>query len=490
MVVGGAHGDRLLDMLLRLFDRLRAAGVDVAIVEVLDGAEALQHLDLGDRPLLRSALQATLVKRPEDVDVFRALFDECFPLTRLPAPHAGETGASDGAADGRLGRPGSGLATPGERPATADASDGTTYHTDLLEALLAALRKGDEDALRSVAAEAVASYSGIGEQRGGERYFLYRVLRALDLSNLLVAMMTRTRSEAPDATALALRHERDELARRIEDFRRMLATEIRHRLHHGKELRTGVGLLAPRRLEDLDVLNASTVELRRLREAVQPLARKLSHRVAERRRRHRRGRLDVKRTARRSLSFGGVPVEPAFRRRHPSKPQVVVLCDVSGSVAEFAHFTLMLLHALQAELSGLRSFIFVDGVADVTELVDRAEVNLDPRLLVTLPGVVAGDGHSDYREALSRFLDQHSASIKPSTTLIVMGDARTNYRPSGIEPFRELCRRARRVYWFNPEPRDDWGVDDSALDVYAETCAGVFEVRTLNQLAAAIDQIL
>jgi hypothetical protein len=484
-----ARRDRVLDMLLRLFDGLRAAGVDVAITEVLDGAEALRHLDLADRSLLRDALQATLVKRPEDVDVFRSLFDQCFPLTR-PSPVAGTDEAAIADATRRVparsGLTAAGDVTGGPEP-TAAAS---TFHTDLLDALLAALRAGDEYALRRLAADAVASYAGIGEQRGGERYFLYRVLRAIDLSNLLVAMMQRARSQSPDATPLALRQERDEQARRIEEFRRMLAAEIRHRLHGDQALRPGVGLIAPRRLEDLDVLDASTIELRRLRAAVAPLARKLAHRVAERRRRHRRGRLDVKRTARRSLSFGGVPVDPAFRRRRPSKPQVVVLCDVSGSVAEFAHFTLMLLHALQAELSGLRGFVFVDGVADVTELLDRAEVNLDPRLLVTLPGVVAHDGHSDYHEALARFLDRHGASIKPATTVIVMGDARTNYRPSGVESFRELCRRARRVYWFNPEPRDEWGVNDSALPVYAETCAGVFEVRTLNQLAAAIAEIL
>jgi uncharacterized protein with von Willebrand factor type A (vWA) domain len=461
-------------MLLQLFDGLRAAGVDVAITEVLDGAEALRHLDLADRPLLRDALQATLVKRPEDVDVFHILFDQCFPLTHPLSP----------AGDRRGGIAGDGTG------ASADTSDETTFGTDLLEELLAALRADDTDALRALAADAVASYSGIGEQRGGERYFLYRVLRAVDLSNLLVAMMQRARSESPDASPLALRQDRDELARRIEEFRRMLAAEIRHRLHGGQELRDGVGLVAPRRIEDLDVLAASTIELRRLRAAVAPMARKLAHRVAERRRRHRRGRLDVKRTARRSLSFGGVPVEPAFRRRRPSKPQVVVLCDVSGSVAEFAHFTLMLLHALQAELSGLRSFVFVDGVAEVTGLLDRAEVDLDPRLLVTLPGVVARDGHSDYHEALTRFVERHGAGIRPATTVIVMGDARTNYRPSGVDAFRELCRRARSVYWFNPEPRQEWGTNDSALAVYAESCAGVFEVRTLNQLAAAIDQIL
>ena len=113
----------------------------------------------------------------------------------------------------------------------------------------------------------------------------------------------------------------------------------------------------------------------------------------------------MRRTIRRSLATGGVPLDVAMRRRRPGKPDVVVLCDISGSVAEFAHFTLLLLHALQDELSGLRSFVFVDGVAEVTRVLAAAEVHLDPRLLVTLPGVIAADGHSDYEGAFRRFLD-------------------------------------------------------------------------------------
>jgi uncharacterized protein with von Willebrand factor type A (vWA) domain len=185
-----------------------------------------------------------------------------------------------------------------------------------------------------------------------------------------------------------------------------------------------------------------------------------------------------------------VPLDPAFRARRPTKPDVVVLCDVSGSVAEFAHFTLMLLSALQAELAGLRTFVFVDGVADVTPLLGASDRALDPRLLVTLPGVVAGDGHSDYGAAFTRFLELHGGVIGPGTTFLVTGDARTNHRAPGLRAFRELCRRARRVYWFDPEPAAEWDTDDSAMELYRETCTAVFEVRSLAQLTDAVAEIM
>ena len=436
----------LVERVLALAGDLRAAGVDTSISDAIDGVEALGHLDVGDRPLLRVGLQATLIKRSEDRDVFAVLFERHFPRT-MPASSATIRADQPGAS--------------------------------LVDRLVEALRAGDDDALAVLAAEAVDAYAGMDSQEGGERYFLSRVLRALDLSNLLIAVMARHRDDDPDASASELRHLRQDVRERLERYRKMLAGEIRR----------STGLVAPHRVEDVEVTSASTTELRQLRAAVQPLARKLASRVGQRRRRHHRGRLDVRRTLRRSLDAGGTPLDPVFRRARPTKPRLVVLCDISGSVAEFAHFTLMLLHALRAELAGLRAFVFVDGVAEVTSVLERAEVSLDPRLLVTLPGVVAVDGHSDYQLALTTFVERHADALGPASTVLVAGDGRTNYRGSGIESLRVVRHRCRRLYWFNPEPADEWGEDDSELDAYRELCDGVFEVRSLAQLADAVAAI-
>jgi uncharacterized protein with von Willebrand factor type A (vWA) domain len=294
---------------------------------------------------------------------------------------------------------------------------------------------------------------------------------------------------APDVTPLELRLRRDEQAERIEQLRRLIAQEIRHQL---------AGLVAdtdarplPRRLADLDVLGASTTDLRALRAAVRPLARTLASRVAQRRRLRHHGRLDMRRTMRRSLTTGGVPLDPSFRQRRASKPNVVVLCDLSGSVAEFAQFTLSLVHALDDELAGLRSFVFVDGIAEVTDLLRRADEVLEPRYLLMRAGVVAGDGHSDYGRVFEHFWTHHGEeAVTPATTLIVAGDARTNYRAAGLDPFRRLSQRARNTYWLNPEPRADWGTEDSSIAEFSLCCTAVFEVRTLRQLADAVVEIV
>jgi uncharacterized protein len=461
----------VLDEVIALTRDLRAAGVDASSAEAIDGLRALEQIGVGERALVRAALQATLVKRAEDVAVFERLFERHFPVAAgsRPAPSVAPFEPVAAAGDLVAGTPGG----TGRLPL----------------ALVEAVRHGDDEALALLADDAVARYSGIEIQAGSERYFLYRVMRALDLSNLLIAVMARQRSEHPGSSEFELRQLRDDAQQRIERLRRMIAAAIRSRLAQRDE-GAAIAAALPRRVEDIDVLSASTTELNELRAAVRPLARKLASRVGRQRRRHRHGSLDVRRTMRRSLDAGGIPLDPAWRRARRTKPQLVMLCDISGSVAEFAHFTLMLLHAMRAELAVLRAFVFVDGVADVTRVLEEAEVDLDPRLLLAVPGVIAGDGHSDYERAFGSFVDRHAGTLVAGTTVLVTGDARTNLRGSGIESLRAVRHRCRRLYWFNPEPASGWDDPDSALGEYRELCDGVFEVRNLTQLAAAVASII
>jgi uncharacterized protein len=460
----------LIDRLVLLFDGLRGAGIGVSMTEVLDAAEALTLIDLADRPLVRTALGASLVKRPEDQATFDLLFDRWFALT---AP-----GTSDRAEHQPRDR-----AVP-----AAEVAESTTTSSVTSDAVLDALVEGDDGRIARFASELVDAHGAVDTLRMSERAIVHRVLTAIDLSNMLVRAMRRLRAEH-EGDELSLRTLRDDVTTRIEGFRHLVAAEVRRRLSEGVGT-PGVGLLAPRRLEDVELASATNSELRELRAAVRPLARKLASRVSQRRRRRHAGRLDVRRTVRRSLSDGGVPLDPVMRRRAHGKPTVVVLCDISGSVSEYARFTLTLIHALSSELAGLRTFVFVDGVVEVTTLLERAEVGLDPRLLATLPGVIAVDGHSDYGEALRRFNVSFPTAVRSTTTVMVVGDARTNERGDGAHELRAMAGAARRVYWLNPEPEARWGMGDSALDRYRPWCDGVFEVRTLRQLADAIAEII
>jgi uncharacterized protein len=479
-----APGRSLETALLEFFHRLREARVPVSMVEVLDAFACLGHVDLADRVQFRSALFATLVKRPEDQEAFGVLFDLCFPLT--PAgPHAhGAMPNTPVAAPGPPVGEATAAANEGEwdihRPPDAPDASG-----DLLAALLDALRHDDEAAMRALAGLAVARFGGLEAQpEASERYYLYRVLRQVELYRLLA--MALGDSDDPDGAA---RHGREELARRIEDFRRLLGEQLRHRLAASVGSAQAAELYRERQLEDVDFLGANASQLRELRQAVRPLARKLASRAAQKRRLRRHGRLDVRRTVRRSLSSGGVPVDPAFRAVRASKPDLYVLADVSGSVIEFAKFTLSLLHAMNQEFAKLRSFVFVDGVDEVTGILEHGGHRMDLRGAFARAKVVADDGHSDYGNVFRRFADRYGGDVDARSTLLVMGDARNNYREPGLEAFRGLAERSRRLYWLNPEPKQDWDTTDSIMSVYGAACDRVFEVRTLRQLTACVDEI-
>ena len=443
--------------------------------ELIDACQALEHLDLLDRGALQAGLRAAMVKEP----LGAAQFDRAFAVVFRAEPAAGGDAPGDGLPP---------TADPQSELPIDRAHDHGPSAPGLADAILDALHDGDEDELRFLAAQAVELHSGIGEQR--------RVPALLPPSGA-AGGGPHPHADHGDAAAAAGRDpgqltelelllQRNELARLLEDFRRELAAQIADRLACADGAPPPADPPMTR-----DLLALSAVELNELRRTVQPLARQLAARIGRRRRQQATGRLDARTTARRSLQTGGVPLDPAWRKRHPHRPDVVVLCDVSGSVAEFAQFTFTLVHALHDELARVRSFAFVDGIVEVTDLFEEATHDIHVARLLERRGLIAGDGHSDYGQAFETFCRRHlDGVVTPRTTVLVTGDARTNYRAAGLAPFRSLCQRARRVYWLNPEPEDQWDTDDSAMSAYRPSCAGVYEVRSLRQLADAIAAVV
>ena len=451
-----AAGDALWDRVLALASGLRSAGVDVALSQLLDAAEALRHIELADREELRMALRTTLVKHAHELPRFDALFDVSFPA-RPPAP-------GDPAS---LAPPPPGIVAPAATPA-------------LGERVRAAVDAGTEAELRLLAEEAVARHAGFEQGARSERYHVYRVLRAVELAHLLHDALRRARERGDELS-------RAEVSARVEALRRLITEEVRARLAVAGD----PGLLAPLTSPfDVELARATAGELAEVRAAVRPLARRLAARLRRRRQSLRSGAVDMKRTARRSVGTGGVPLDVAYRRPHAHRPEVFTLCDVSGSVADFAGFTLTLISALAGELAATRSFAFVDAVDEITDVVDACPGVVEPWQILQRGRVIGADGHSDYGTVLAQFRDQHGRALGDRSTVIITGDARNNYRPTGASTLAELSHRARAVYWLNPEPRDQWDVTDSVLGAYAPHCRGVFEVRTLRQLGEAVERIL
>ena len=454
---------------LDLVRALRRAGVPVAVSDSLDALRAAAEIDLLAREQLREALAATMTTSAGQRVVFDPLFDLWFPRTTDEAPDG--AGAAPGDAEG---------GGTGEPPAPRDVRD-------FLADLVAALLHADDAALRRLAREAVAGYGRAQGADGRTAYYAYRVYREFNLGGVLARALGEAGFDARDD--LEARLQRDELEARLRRFREAIEAELRRRT---AELR-GPEEVARRTvrppLEDVDLFTVTAAEHERMRAAVRPLARKLATRLAVRRKRARDGRLDVRRTLRHTLSTGGVPIDPVFRSKRVHRPELVLLCDVSGSVASFARFTLMLCHALQGQFARVRSFAFVDTVDEVTDLFEDGDFGGAMRRLSTDADVVWLDGHSDYGHALEVFATRYRAAVTPRSTVLVLGDARSNYRAANAWALQDVAERAKRTYWLNPEPRAHWDTGDSIASVYARACDEMAECRTLRQLTRFIEAI-
>ncbi|MBK3628955.1 VWA domain-containing protein [Streptomyces sp. MBT49] len=442
------------DRVVGLVAALRAHGLRVGTGETVDAAEAAAVLGFADRAVLREGLAAALLHSPDQRRVFDTVFDLYFPYG-VGSPQGG----------------------PGDRD-------------DLRERLAAALADDDATALARLAVEAVDGFGGYGSSPGADGWSSYQALERLRPQTLLARVRddVRSRGGGPGFTDRLLE---DEIRRRIEVFRTLVAGEARRRVaeRRGRDeiARRAVAPTADR----VDFLYAGKDRLAELRRTVQPLARKLATRMAARRRRASRGTIDLRRTLRGSLSTGGVPMRPVLRRRRPVRPELVLLCDVSGSVSGFSDFTMLLVQALHDQFTKVRVFAFVNRIDEVTGLLghgaaDPAGLGARIRAEADLTG---HHGSSDYGAALGEFTARYGDAVGPRSTVFVLGDARTNMSDPNLAALRRIAGQARHLHWLNPEPRTLWGTGDSAAPEYAGLVA-MHECRNAHQLGALIGRLL
>src|SRR2546423_1297159 len=475
----------MLDVLAGFIQELRAAGLPVSLTENLDAMEAVRHIPLEDREAFKYALAATLVKNHAHWKAFETIFEVYFSLRGSEFNIDGE---GEDEIEGMVRRR---LGADQDQNGKGGGLEGMTPE-QLAEMLYRALMNADEAMMRAIARQAVSRYSGMEPGRPvGGTYYLYRTLRNLDLDGVLDKLMENAQQKADGGmTSLEERLARDEYEARLDTLRKEIEAEIRRRLVADRGAQAMAKTLRKPLPEDIDFMHASKEELTALRRAIYPLTRKLAVRLARKRRHGRKGPLDFRNTMRHSLSYGGVPAEPKFRYPRPAKPEIMVVADISGSVAAFARFTLQLTYAISSQFSKVRSFVFIDGIDEVTRYFEGVEDIADAVHRVnTEADVVWVDGHSDYGHALEVFWSKWGKEVGPKTTVMILGDARNNYHASQSWVLKEMRHRARHVYWLNPEPRSYWDTGDSIVGEDGIHCAGVFECRNLRQLEGFVDHL-
>ncbi|GAB1811592.1 vWA domain-containing protein [Mycobacterium sp. MUNTM1] len=460
--------------LVGFVEALRGAGISVGPSETVDAGRVMATLGLEDRKVLREGLACAVLRRSDHRETYDAMFDLWFPAALGARAVVADEEADDSRDDDAL--PADDVEAM--RQMLADL---LTENPDLAEM---------DERLVAMIAQIVEIYGKYSSSRGPS-FSSYQALKAMALDELegkLLAGLLASYGEEPTpsqeeiAKALA--------AQRIYQIRKLVDSETKRRTAEqlGRDHVQMYGI--PQLSENVEFLRASGEQLRQMRRVVAPLARTLATRLAARRRRARAGAIDLRKTLRKSMSTGGVPIDVVLAKPRPARPELVVLCDVSGSVAGFSHFTLLLVHALRQQFSRVRVFAFIDTTDEVTHMFGpEADLAVAIQRITRESGVYSRDGHSDYGNAFASFVQAFPNVLSPRTSLLVLGDGRTNYRNPEIELLTHMVTASRHAHWLNPEPKHLWGSGDSAVPRYQEVIP-MHECRSAKQLAAVIDQLL
>ena len=457
--------------LVGFVEALRAQGISVGPSETVDAGQVLSVLDLSDRETVREGLACAVLRRADHRQTYDALFDLWWPSAL-----GGRTVPTE---------------ETSEVPRGPDPEDIEAMRGMLLDLLTDNPDISDLDnRLVAMIAQIVEAYGRYTSSRGPS-YSSYQALKAMGLDQLegrLLAGLLAPHGDDPSPTqeqiAKAL------AAQKISQLRRMVEGETKRRTAEqlGRDHVQMYGI--PQLAENVEFLRASGDQLRQMRRVVAPLARTLATRLAARRRRARAGAIDLRKTLRKSMSTGGVPIDVVLRKPRPARPELVVLCDVSGSVAGFSHFTLLLVHALRQQFSRVRVFAFIDTTDEVTHLFGPdADLAVAVQRITREAGVYTRDGHSDYGNAFVSFTENFPGVLSPRSSLLILGDGRTNYRGPAADVLAHMVNASRHAHWLNPEPRHLWGSGDSAVPRYEDVIT-MHECRSAKQLAAVIDQLL
>jgi uncharacterized protein len=434
--------------LLGFCEELRGEGVAVGTSELLDAFAALEHVDWTSRADFREALAATIAKSQDDRRVFELLFDRYF--FRTAEAEAVQRGVTEHAEGG------------------PPAGEGERFDMDeLSEAIREAIAAGDEDAMRDLARLAISAF-GRGEGSGVVGVDVQRIRRTLGLT-------AGTQPPAADGS------ERPPIDRdQLTGFERHLRRELERDLIERTET-----LPPSRPLAELDraLPTSPTQDLAAVHRAVSQMKRRLATLGHEQRGRKKGQHVDVRRTMRASLETGGVPLRLRYRPKRPRRPEIYVLCDVSTSVTSASVFFLSVLHALHDSFRKLRSFVFIERISEVTDVFEHErDFAVIAQKISSEGGVADVSGYTDYGRVWLEFLTEISEDLDPRSTVIVLGDARTNGREPHAEVFAKVAEKAGRLFWLNPEPKLYWNYGDSVMAAYERYCDGAFECWTTQHL--------
>ena len=465
------------DRLIQFITALRSAGVRISVAESADALRAMAAAGITDREVFRLALRSTVVKEARDREKFDELFGSYFGPEAPPMPN----------------QPGSGMSENDQEQMEQALREMLQMTPDQLRQLFESMMRGvqmDSQTLRDMLQPTLDGAPNAS--RYAQMQMMRRAMRDLDfakLEEMLQQLLEKMREAGISEEQL------QQLAQEARENRDALEEQIQMAIAQGlleREIENRPPQRPVEELLDKPLEYLGNQEVEDLRGVVTKLAARLRSRAALRHRRANKGTIDAKSTIRSNLRFGGVPIEVKHRRKH-LKPKIVVIVDRSRSTETVVSFLLMMIYAMQDQISRTRTFAFIDTIHDISSYFD--ELRPEEAIPEVMRAIQPTRSYStDLGSSLKEFMNRYGGVVDRRTTVIILGDARNNENDPNIPAFAQLKSRAKRIIWFNPESRSMWGRYDpgslsSDMPAYAPLCDAVHEVRNLRQLSSAIDSL-
>jgi len=459
----------MVNLILKFVSISRAAGLRISTSEVLDCLNQLKLVDILDEAQFEAALRANFAKSRREQFHFDRLYELFFHELR-------------------------------QEPNIAHADSLAEQMRDMLQALfpepngnsamqaLLDFLGGDPllflQRLQQGFLEGEGKGGGMGANLGPMIQRLELMLQMNALEDALLKYLTDQRDRLHWETRRDLK---ELFEARLASARRLLTGQTRHREDDRRVVDSYQQHLE--RLGEVHFASLTQKEVEGMREVIEQLVRKLKDIASRRHAVKNRGTLDVKKTLRRAAGYQGIPVELFFRSRPPRKTKIVTLCDVSGSVWSAARFMLNMLYSLQECFTQVRSFVFVAGLEEVTRIFEDFEINQAIEKVLREVDIEY-NAATDYGLTFRQFKKQYMDILNKKTTLIIIGDGRTNYGNPEDQILAEMREKSRRVIWLNPETQYFWNTGDSEMRTYQDCCDEVRPCQNLNQLLDFIKSLV
>jgi uncharacterized protein with von Willebrand factor type A (vWA) domain len=460
---------------------LRKSGIRVSVAEAIDAFNALDELSLGDREVFRDALRSSMVKRGDEIATYDELFDLYWSGFYDNLKNA------FGDMEGDLGEMGIDLEQLlAQLAEMMENMEGDLDLGELAKAMLTQDLSQLENMIRQAAEQAGTDRIENMLQVG---FFSRRTTEQLGMEGAgqeLEALMERMRAQGMGDEAIA---QMQELIRKLmETVRRTVRNfterELQQQNHNYMEK------FRREMLTEKSFYHLTEDEILRMREVVTRLAQRIKNILSIRKKRLKRGKLDLHQTLRRNMARGGIPFEVVYKTRRKDRPKLVIMCDVSSSVANVSRFMLQFMYSLQEAFTKIRCYVFVAELGEVTDVFHDADVSGAVEKALDGGDVINVYTRSNFGFAFHEFWKNHLSAIDNKTTVIILGDARNNYNDARAWCVRDIQNKAKNLVWLNPESPSAWGFGDSVMDRYMPYCDVVEECRNLRQLSKVVDQIV